>query len=447
MKKSIIKSTCCLVFLLLILIQTGVARPPLVSIPFIPDQTATMSIYGTCNWYCCLNYSIEDPECFESLTRILLGGPAGMRISGGNLVWNATPDQIGCINEVSIKYVAHGCDGDRIYYRNFEIQLLDISASTDSDGDSVMDSVEQYLLERYAPVVKLHPDEENYPSSVEWYLEKTVMRYNHSKCYDCPILDEGEMTVSNITTRTHRDREKYLCYHRGTHWSSGSLESHQRKKYFLQVPNRSGWESFVYAGADDAADWRCYAHVRTAPVDPADFGLTSPLIDIQYWFFYPRNGYIAPHVAHEGDWEHITVRVLPSSHGYAVWQIFLAQHNGGVWREPQEFSYSGTHPIVYAAKHSHACYKDTGTHYVTLLFIYDHTGHGTPWNTINNLVNVGELADPVNGQNWLQYNGRWGEIGQFEFTTGPYGPAFQSKFADDGGGRVGSVGGGSSMAK
>jgi hypothetical protein len=56
----------------------------------------------------------------------------------------------------------------------------------------------------------------------------------------------------------------------------------------------------------------------------------------------------------------------------------------------------------------------------------DYTADGGPiWDAAANLVNVGEKTHPLNGQSFIRYGGRWGEIGTFAFTTGPLTPSFQ----------------------
>jgi hypothetical protein len=43
-------------------------------------------------------------------------------------------------------------------------------------------------------------------------------------------------------------------------------------------------------------------------------------------------------------------------------------------------------------------------------------------------VNVGEKGAPRNGQLFIAYGGRWGEVGELEETSGPQGPSFQGSW-------------------
>jgi hypothetical protein len=103
-------------------------------------------------------------------------------------------------------------------------------------------------------------------------------------------------------------------------------------------------------------------------------------VDLQYWFFYPYNGSIGGVIAplgfsgaHEGDWEHVTVRIsdYADPKKRKIRGVFFAAHGSaeGAWmveqsNRPTDGSYSvlpgTTHPIVYAAYHSHASNEDSG---------------------------------------------------------------------------------------
>src|SRR5690606_12007506 len=81
-------------------------------------------------------------------------------------------------------------------------------------------------------------------------------------------------------------------------------------------------------------------------------------VDIQYWFFYPYNDWVAS-VNHEADWEHITVVASGDGTLRGVW---YANHNGGDWYEPGEVPLTAEgRPVVYVADGSHASYPVAGT--------------------------------------------------------------------------------------
>ncbi len=97
-------------------------------------------------------------------------------------------------------------------------------------------------------------------------------------------------------------------------------------------------------------------------------------IDLQYYFFFAYNGPIVSWLpaagTHEADWEHVTVRLAPDGHSIRAvyfdaydwegkWALqpatAVTAHDGYLLTE-------GTHPLVFAAKHSHSCYPWAGLH-------------------------------------------------------------------------------------
>lgn len=269
-------------------------------------------------------------------------------------------------------------------------------------------------IQRFAPEVHLYPDEVYRPSSVPWYLARVRMRRHRLFLPDQAILGVGQVNVTTLVSQQ-----------RGNEHSGQGGET----RFFLQIQgdeqvNRNG----------DLSTAECYAHFR-----PAIGG--RPEFDIQYWFFYPYNGDITAVLdpAHEGDWEHITVRVSPDLQ--RVVEVFFATHKReSRWlRDGYQLS-QGTHPVVYSARHSHASYWTVGEQPrggIAGVLPNDRTAGGGPiWRTWERLVNVGTFEAPAPGQEWVRYTGRWGELGtrgasQALVSSGPFGPAFQPWWSDD----------------
>lgn len=291
----------------------------------------------------------------------------------------------------------------------------DICGNSNGDGDNVPDALEDELLWRFAPVVRLHPSDSYRPSSADWYIARTHMRFDHSGCGDDQILNKGQITPYNIDLQSHQNKNGWpSCSHNST-WQYSDMRT-PNSRFFLQIPNDSA-EGTTRLGAP-SSDWTCYAHVRMAPGSANQY-------DIQYWFFYPYNGALsAGQGGHEGDWEHITVRVWDD--GTTVSQIYFSAHNNeGQWYQPWQVSYTGDgRPIAWSAVNSHASYPWAGT-WVRNNLPDDQTANGGPaWDCRRGVWNVGERGLPLNkGRYWLNYSGRWGEIG--EIFSGPWGPAYQ----------------------
>ncbi|MGC5077571.1 Vps62-related protein [Agrococcus sp. DT81.2] len=263
-------------------------------------------------------------------------------------------------------------------------------------------------IHRFAPEVRLHPDDRYRPSSVPWYLQNVRMRRHRAWWPDVRILDVGEVNVNTLIAQ------------RSGGQSSG--QGADRTNFFLEIAANT-----TETRRGRLAIAECYVHFRRAPG-------TSTAWDLQYWFFYPYNGDITTGAdfEHEGDFEHVTVRIGRDLR--SVQEVFYHVHNTeSTWRRPGEFSSTSEgHPIVYSARHTHATYWSAGKQARTAL-PDDHTADGGPvWQTWDHLRLVGHRRRPTAGQEWIRYTGHWGQIGTgFSWLGGPYGPAFQGYWLDD----------------
>jgi hypothetical protein len=279
----------------------------------------------------------------------------------------------------------------------------------DADMDGIDDGLEDQLAAKFAPEVRLAPLSIDWtrPANVDWYLARVHMRFDHSGCPDCEVLALATPTQSNLSTQSHKTKGTFC-----THTSTVYYSNQSRKEFFLQPPDDA-----VHNGAP-STEWRTYVHSKKS-------SLVTGGYDIQYWFFYPYNDSVAS-VNHEGDWEHITVTTDSAGNFYSAW---YAQHGGGTRYSASQLRWNGTHPIVYSADGSHASYPTVGEFPTEVSGFYDYTYDGGPvWQTWNNWVNVGEKSYPRNGQSFIKYGGRWGEVGEFDDTSGPQGPSFQGSW-------------------
>jgi len=128
---------------------------------------------------------------------------------------------------------------------------------------------------------------------------------------------------------------------------------------------------------------------------------------ITYWFFYALN----PHViAHEGDWEPVTVVVDEA--GHAALRVDCHGSTRLQSFETLEIA-DQTHPVIYVEPGSHrACSEplDAGLNGVPASVTL-RTWRNTP--------------TPVQHMPWSCYDGAWGRVGATELTTGPLGPLFR----------------------
>lgn len=282
----------------------------------------------------------------------------------------------------------------------------------------------QALIERFAPQVLLSnksPYQDPYaPSSIDWYLDRCSLR----------------------------DRDDPSVFIR--HPSRADLVANPQPSRYLDPDDET-----VYLGRQEGS--QIYVHLRNA-TDP-DSVATFGWLDIQYWMFYPYNGSTGGTVPvpiygiHEGDWEHVTVRVsnwrnLAAS---AVEGVFYAAHTAreGRWlvrrsATPTYGSYAvwkDTHPIVYSAWHSHASYESEGIQWRSetgYLFGNDYCAGGRTWGPLSgpdleflsvddDVYQSGDEKIPTAG--WTAFAGRWGSSGD----SSPQGPVQKTGvYASDG---------------
>jgi hypothetical protein len=275
----------------------------------------------------------------------------------------------------------------------------------------------QGLVERYAPYVELSATEPYVdrfrPSSIDWFLANATMRDHEDPTFAIVGPSRADLHDNPATTR------------------------------FLQANSDT-----ILDGNFSTATM--YAHVRDAS---AAAGL-GEVIDIQYWFFYPNNGAttgpLSPHVnlvgAHEGDWEHVTVRVKNwrVAEEAEIVGVFYAAHTSseGTWvirrsDTPTHGAYvlvKSTHPLVFSAWHTHASYECSGTQTRYLGFANDHCSSGLPWSPAGAV----ELAsvdldvylpgdEQAVNEEWLAFAGKWGAG-----DGAPVGPSQKKVWNDDG---------------
>lgn len=173
-------------------------------------------------------------------------------------------------------------------------------------------------------------------------------------------------------------------------------------------------------------------------------------VDIQYWLLYAFNGpgtlyikYLSPRTGfkyesvgdqimtpcgqHEGDWEHITVRV--SLEDGSLQKVYYAQHRAGVWQDgyPQPGKYP-ERTVFYSSKFGHAAYPTMGRNYTET----NKSLKALEFRLVNDTETPGKLLDmqgrchtiglQINGEDmtetldgwqrpdWMNLTGRWGEV-------------------------------------
>ncbi len=304
-------------------------------------------------------------------------------------------------------------------------------SGVDGDGDGNDDGIENCLLQKHAPVVYLPLDLDwAKPANVDWYLARTHMRFHHTQCSDCQILNTGSVNQSTLTTRTHSKKGGWPgCGHGGTQYHSGSGPWNEDHAFFLQDPTSN---DTAHPGSAYASDWVTYGHVYKNSLGG---------LNLQYWFFFPYNDGPSG-FNHEGDWESIILRLRADA---TIDGVFFCEHgNCNHFRAPGQMSwFDANHPYVWTADGTHASYPDPDWCNWDFNEGYDYscqTVSSYRWFTWaggrganaglqgGGVLHVGEKAAPLNGQIFLKYAGRWGEIGSSSATSGPRSPSYQGNW-------------------
>jgi hypothetical protein len=288
---------------------------------------------------------------------------------------------------------------------------------TDNDEDGIADQLEDRLMEAFGPELRLPPDDKDWtrPANVDWFLPKVKMRFDHPNCPDDGdnLIDREDITFANLHGKTHHTKSTLCSHNDGADDLRDSSKKHL--EFFLQAED----DDDVHPGIPPArsSEWRAYIQVR-----PSSYpGATH---DLQVWYFFPYNDNIGG-ANHEADWEHMTISLSDEP---AVVSVFYATHDAGHRIDDlAQLQWVDTHVVGYVADGSHATYERAGDHPGPV--VADHAYEGGPvWQTWTNFKNLGQVGKVLNGQDWVRYGGRWGEVGSASFTSGPPGPMFNSKW-------------------
>ena len=285
------------------------------------------------------------------------------------------------------------------------------------------------VIQKYAPTIYLHPYDNHHPMAVEGFLSESSM------------LDQAGNTLKAGLTPS--DLATY-----------SSATNHLRFTNNVFPTEGNDFETGEPIVPGTAAGWgKSNAPVYVKTIDAGAY------IDLKFYMFYAINGFQtfqagiivnfktqpylfdwANFALHQGDWEHVTVRI--SKDTTKLLGVFYSQHGKAQWVANP--SLDGTHPIVYSAWDSHANYPTADIFidsvilnspgiiplsWIKVANITTHTAGGTisayhqpspyypngitwaPWQDTNQLVLLD--GNPATAA-WLAFNGQWGP----QWTTG-----------------------------
>lgn len=210
------------------------------------------------------------------------------------------------------------------------------------------------LVAAHTPVLRIHPSDRFMPCSAEFFMEHAEL-----------LLGEGEDSFQTGHGLVIRPR--------GSLTAEVLLKAQERYDPALLWMTLDA-QSKLGSPMDSLAEVPVYAHVKEVHLSNGSL----EALEITYITFYAHNGWYAllgwgPHVgAHDGDWEHLTVRLqAPAYDCQGVW--FNAHRPwDGCWVPAHEVERTAEgRPIAYVALHGHGTYPHAGIIRRAMLFAND----------------------------------------------------------------------------
>jgi hypothetical protein len=316
----------------------------------------------------------------------------------------------------------------------------------------------------FAPLLHLHPGDRSAPTSADYFLAHSRLRWRHSGCgAHAPTLvppatrggkDRRVGTIVPLALGTGRYTHAPGCDHAASLVGSNKLTRPNgggpRAKRPRTVPLKEGF--FLNLDNDFR---RPKLEDRTRRDGPqaifTNLGAPTPVYweehpagsrrkRLTYWFFYPLSippgtGAVGDRFAHEGDWEGMSVLLARDPKSNDRWTPESVRYNAH--HTPADVPWSNvekatgpdgraTHPVGYVARDSHATYRAAGHYEQTLVAAnrdvirVDDVAFSCPdcpaWVTWLNLRSVTE-------EPWYGFGGAWGDVAGNGDGTGPLGPS------------------------
>jgi len=283
------------------------------------------------------------------------------------------------------------------------------------------------LLERYAPILYMHPDEDYVPMNVEAFVaasalwdDRGILSDQIVKAYDI----DDPVTIAYLATITDTE-DHYLAF-----------SDPENSKSIDLVKGLSKYESLV---ADGIAKTTFYARKMEDSYQDS-LGQTYEFIVLQYWYFYAMNNW-KEHGGfndHEGDWESVFI-FLDKDTEIPKYVAFSAHHNDGenerfnltqygsvrrTWFG-NEIERENDHVKSYVALGAHANYPKPGDYIIPSPgFSDDNIDKTSASGTIFAYGDFAQQVDISIYPAWLYFEGKWGTDRIRLGEDGPQGPNF-----------------------
>jgi hypothetical protein len=292
------------------------------------------------------------------------------------------------------------------------------------------DALIQERIAPFAPIVQLHPTEQYFPMNPRDFIRRS--RFRHHKGGPWPFgKDEGYNKRTKDWVKTNSHESDYYNIPVSTINKFG-LHADMRNRRPYDKESGHDCDVFLQTRRKERGVKRptnvvpVFFHVHGNP--------RSSRYRVQYFAFYGYNKSLyLPEVrtddsplpmrspapisfSHQGDWENVIVEI----HNERVRSVCLSAHGGSSQYRRDQLEFQDEHPIVFAAKGSHAFYRRPGRYRHDT----DVADWGYAWETHQNLK-------LLRVQPWRDFAGAWGEVGSpipflgRSVTTGPLGPWYK----------------------
>ena len=280
----------------------------------------------------------------------------------------------------------------------------------------------------YAPELIFHPDEMRWPADPAAFLKHSSLKWKNGP-HSCAKQDTvviaavGTVNAGKLSSGGYKYRSCTLHYTprhptTKTHatWNTRGLTAPSCSG------NCAGGDYGFYLDLDNKYRKGTKPENNDGPPIYVEY---KPRRYIVYWLFYNQNDARAPlgvfDDTHEGDWEHIVVRLNRSNEATAV-AYYQHYCDGEVHKLPSVELIEGTHPRVFVAKGSHASYPSIGRTAVSCgnpkKGLWDTAEEDLIWDTWLDGSAGFRAADK---EKWYGFGGGWGSDAGGD-TWGPLGP-------------------------
>lgn len=296
------------------------------------------------------------------------------------------------------------------------------------------------LAKKFAPEIREHHREHYFLGSVEWFLKHAGLMLMDGKD-SIVLIPPGQVTIKKLDMLYVGKDGKQESVMQKT-GDEGVLDD-----LLLYIPE----DKYMTATDEMECEPKAYTYARF--IDDGEY------IDISYIFFSSYNGSAGSNFVlikkgidafgighHQGDFEHITVRV--NTYDETIEGIFFSAHSRaeGHWYFHHNEDYKSFHgyklsplgqPIAWCAKDTHGMYNRPGiikrcppipgrNFIKSLGILVDKTSNQGAHTDCRDRLEIFDPKDPKKSHPWLRFRGYWGKRPEKLLAKkGPCGPIFK----------------------